>query len=168
MSALSPGYRIEAVDSSASAILRNLFEHYLHDMAEWFLFDSSADGAYHYPAETIWEHGHQAYLLFAGEIPAGFALVGNADAYLERTGVHDMHEFFVVRRHRRGGVGRALATDVWDAHPGEWLVRVLQANQPAIPFWRSAISSYTGGAFAEDVPTIDGRPWSHFTFSAAG
>jgi predicted acetyltransferase len=166
MSALPSGYRIEEVDRSADVVLRNLFEHYLHDMAEWFLFDSHEDGAYQYPTETIWENGCRAYLLYAGKIPTGFALIGTADTHLERVDVHDMHEFFVVRRHRGHGVGRSFTTDVWAAHPGEWLVRALQANEPAIPFWRSAISTYTDGRFGEETRTVDGRPWSYFTFQS--
>jgi len=146
--ALPAGYRIEEVDDSADAVLRNLFEHYLHDMAEWFLFDSREDGAYHFATEEVWGT-YRVYLLYAARIPVGFALVGSADEYLARGGVHDMDEFFVVRRHRRHG-----------------LVRVYEANLPAVPFWRAAISSYTRDAFVEQARSVRDRPWSYFEFRA--
>ena len=156
---------MEVVDDSADAIVRNLFEHYLHDMAEWFRFDSKPDGAYHHPMEWVWGK-YDVTLLYAGDIPVGFALIGNADNYLERAGVNDVSEFFVVRRHRRQGVGRAFANHLWNARPGAWLVRVLHANAPALPFWRRTVSDYSGGAFHEEARTVDDQPWSYFTFDS--
>ena len=162
MTTLPPDYRIVRVDDSADLVLRNLFEHYLHDMAEWFRFDSEEDGAYRYPTEAVWSDYH-VYLLYSGRIPVGFALVGSADAYLERSGVHDMDEFFVSRRHRRQGLARAFATHLWNAYPGEWLVRVFQDNLPAMPFWRSTIAAYSGDRFDEDVRTVNDHLWSYFS-----
>lgn len=40
----------------------------------------------------------------------------------------------------------AMATFLCNEHGGEWLVRVLEANAPAIAFWRSGISSYSLGS----------------------
>lgn len=161
---LPTGYRIAEVDDSADAVLRNLLEHYSHDMAEWFHFESHEDGAYHFQTEKVWQDGFRVHLLYSRKIPVGFAIVGSADAYLGRPGARDVDEFFVVRRHRRRGLGQAFATHVWDTYAGQWLVRVLQANLPASPFWRGAISTYTGGQFDEGVRTVGGRPWSWFTF----
>jgi len=166
MTALPSGYRIEQVDASADAVLRNLYEFYLHDMAEWFLFDTTEEGSYQHQTETIWQLGDRVYLLYFDKIPVGFALVGSADEYLNRSGVHDMHDFFVARRHRRLGVGRAFASHLFNAHPGEWLVRVFQGNRPAVPFWRAAISRYAGGPLQEEVRTVTDRPWSYFTFGS--
>ena len=165
---LLSGYRIEQVDDSAEAVLRNLFEHYLHDMAEWFGFDTREDGAYHFQTGRVWEDGYHVHLLYSRQIPVGFALVGSADEYLEHSGVRDMDEFFVVRLHRRKGLGRAFATNLWNTYPGEWLVRVFQANLPAMPFWRAAISAYTDDSFEEDVRTVSEQAWSYFTFRSEG
>ncbi len=35
---------ISRIGPESQQVLGNLFEHYLHDMAEWFLFDTKADG----------------------------------------------------------------------------------------------------------------------------
>ena len=38
-------YKVQKVDETADPILRNLFELYLHDIAEWFEFYTSGGGA---------------------------------------------------------------------------------------------------------------------------
>jgi hypothetical protein len=55
-----------------------------------------------------------------------------------------------MRRFRHRGVGRSMATFLWNEHPGEWLVRVLEANAPALTFWRGEISIYSHGLYRED------------------
>jgi predicted acetyltransferase len=152
------------VDRSHDPILINLFEHYLHDMAEWFQFDYRPDGRYGMDTATYWNNGAEAWFAYVGDTPIGFALVGSAGAFIGDADARDMDEFFVVRRYRRSGVGRAFARHVWDAYRGRWLVRVFQGNLPALPFWRGAIADYSDGAFDEDVRTVRDRRWSYFTF----
>ena len=154
------------MDQSHDAILRNLFEFYLHDMAEWFEFESGEDGTYAYATEKFWSDRYDVYFAYAGRIPIGFALVGPAEPYIGDPRAKDFEEFFVVRRHRREGVGRALASHIWNAYPGGWLIRVYQGNLPAMPFWRAAIADYTGGNFQEEVRDAEDRPWSYFTFDS--
>ena len=55
--------------------LRNLIQHYCHDMAEWFELDTLADGSYPYDTARIWEPGRDVYLARLGESLAGFALL---------------------------------------------------------------------------------------------
>lgn len=157
---------IRRVDRSQEAILRNLLELYCHDMAEWLLLDAQEDGTYRYPCEKVWDAGLEVYFAYVGRIPVGFGLVGSAEPYVGDAGVKDLEEFFVVRRHRRSGIGRALATYLWDQYPGRWLVRVYQGNPPAMRFWREAIAQYTAGRFGEEVRIVADRSWSYFTFEA--
>lgn len=157
--------KILRVDRSHDPILRNLLEFYLHDMAEWFEFESGEDGKYTYATEKLWSDDHAVYFAYAGSIPIGFGLVQPAEPYIDAPGAKDLEEFFVVRRHRRSGVGRAVAAHIWDANPGGWLIRVYQGNLPALPFWRGAIAAYTRGEFREEVRAVKDRPWSYFTFN---
>ena len=138
---------ISKVGPEAEIVLRNLFEYYLHDMSEWFEIDTKADGSYSYDTSSIWKDGYEAYLAKVGHSIMGFAVVGSAAEWLGDTGGHDVHEFFVLRRFRRNGIGQRMAILLWNERPGEWLVRVLQANAPALPFWRRTISSYSGGVY---------------------
>jgi predicted acetyltransferase len=141
-----------------------LFQLYIHDMAEWFDIDTEADGSYSYDISSIWKSGYDAYLAKLGESLAGFALIGRADEWLGDVGGHDVHEFFVIRRYRRNGAGQRMPALLWNERPGEWLVRVLEANAPATLFWRSMISSYSRGAYTEEGRIASGRPWRFFRF----
>ncbi len=70
-----------------------------------------------------------------------------------------MAEFFVVRRHRRSGVGRLAAFLLWDQFPVRWVVRVAEGNDRGQRFWESVIREYTGGAFAESSLPGNSQAW---------
>ena len=160
---LQEGFAVVRADQSSDSTLRNLFEFYLHDLAEWFKFDQRSDGRYTQSTDRYWRGGHEVHLLYAEEIPVGFGLVGPAEDSLQ---AKDMDEFFVVRRHRRGGIGREFAGHIWRLHPGPWLVRVFQANKPALPFWRKVISEFTESNYSEETQQKGGDPWSYFSFDS--
>jgi predicted acetyltransferase len=149
-------------------VLRNLFQYYLHDMAEWFEVQTQADGTYIYDTSSIWVKEYDAYLAKVGDSLVGFALVGSAEEWLGDIGAHDMHEFFVIRGFRRNGFGQTMATLVWNERPGKWLVRVLEANAPAVLFWRATIASHSDGSYKEEGRVVNGRPWRFFRFEAIG
>lgn len=155
---------VRRVDRSQEKVVHNLLEHYCYDMAEWFLLDANEEGNYAYPPEKVWNDDVHVYVAYLGRIPVGFALVGSATGYVGDANAKDLDEFFVVRRHRRSGIGQVLAERVWRLYPGPWLVRVFQGNVPALPFWRRTISAYTGGEFREEVRQVSDRAWSYFTF----
>jgi predicted acetyltransferase len=155
---------ISKIGPESQVVLRNLFEHYLHDMSQWFDVHTEPDGSYSFDTSTLWRDGYQAYLAKIGDLLAGFALVGSAVQWTGDAGSHEIHEFFVMRRFRRTGIGQQMATHLWTEHPGEWLVRVLEANAPAVQFWRSAISPYAYGTYKEDERAVKGRPWRFFRF----
>lgn len=57
-----------------------------------------------------------------------------------RRGVpNQMAEFFVVRKHRRSGVGRSAAAECFRRFPGRWQIHEIAANEAAIAFWRAVI-----------------------------
>lgn len=63
---------------------------------------------------------------------AGFALVRAESPF-------DMSEFFVMRKYRRQGVGRAAAVELFRRFSGPWQVRQQRTNPGATEFWRTAI-----------------------------
>jgi predicted acetyltransferase len=158
-------FRAELLEPHAELLLQNLLELYLHDMAEWFGFDISDDGTYGYDLSSLWEKGDSAYLVLVDEKPAGFALVALAEEHQVGADVLEIVEFFLLRQHRHKGVGDYFARWLWDQQPeGQWLVRVYEANLPAVPFWRRTISAYTNNAYEEERRLVDDRPWRYFTF----
>ena len=144
---MPPNLVISKIGPESDALLRNLAEHYCHDMSEWFDLDIGADGRYSYDTVSVWANGYDAYLAKVEDSIAGFALIGSGSEWLVDVGAHDVHEFFILRKFRRRGVGRSMASFLWNEYPGEWLVRVLEANAPAVNFWRCEISSYSAGSF---------------------
>jgi predicted acetyltransferase len=164
----SANLSVAKLGPDSEVILRNLFQHYLHDMAEWFQLDTQADGSYAYDTSYIWKKGYDAYLAKVGDSIAGFALIGSAAEWLGDFGAHDMREFFVIRRFRRRGLGHSLATFLWNERPGEWLVRVLEANVPAVQFWRTAISTYSPASYKEEARLVNQGAWRFFRFVSHG
>ena len=53
-------------------------------------------------------------------------------------------EFFVVRKHRRRGVGLAAAHALFGSAWGVWEAAVVRRNAGALAFWRQAASTYPG------------------------
>jgi len=137
-------------------------------MSEWFEIDTKADGSYSYDTSAVWADGCHVYLAKAGDSIAGFAIIGPADEWLGETGAYDVREFFVIRRFRRHGFGQKMASLLWNEHPGEWLIRVLEANGSAVLFWRTAISRYPRHSYTEEGRTVRGRTWRFFRFVSDG
>jgi len=169
---MPPSLSFLKIGAESEDVLRSLFQHYLREMAEWFDVESNPDGSYAYDIAAIWEKGYQAYLAKVGDSVAGFALVGSADEWLGESSIpreaHDVHEFFILREFRRSGIGQHLATHIWNEYRGEWLVRVLEANEPASAFWRTAIAGYARGSQREEARLAKGRPWVFFRFTSGG
>jgi predicted acetyltransferase len=99
-------------------------------------------------ATRAWPSGWRGFpfLIRVDGHPAGFALVKRLS---EAPATFDMGEFFVARQHRRQGIGRWVATELFDAFGGSWEVREMPENASARHFWRRIIADYTNGAFTE-------------------
>lgn len=137
-------------------------------MSAWFDVDTRADGTYSYDTSVIWEKGYDAYLAKVGDSIAGFAIVASAAEWLSDIGAHDILEFFILRKFRLSGIGHRMATLLWNEYPGEWLVRVLEANAPAIAFWRTALATYSRDSYKEEERIVNGRPWRFFRLASDG
>jgi predicted acetyltransferase len=66
-------------------------------------------------------------------------------------------EFFIMRKYRRQGVGKWVATAVFNKLPAKWEVRVVTKNIPAQKFWRQTIAEYTSNQFEETE--LDNDDW---------
>jgi predicted acetyltransferase len=147
-------------------VLRHLMQLYVYDFSEVLGLEVEEDGRFAAPAlEAYWEDARRhPFLVRASGRLAGFALVHRGSRLTGDGDVWDMAEFFVLRRHRRAGVGLAAARQVFAAHPGRWEVRQRREATAATAFWRRAIGESTGGAFTEvDVDDATWRgPVQHF------
>lgn len=144
-------------------LLRRMMELYQYDFSEFEDNDLDEHGLFGYgDLDYFWfEPTHKAFIITADEKLAGFVLVDN-EVCVEGN-ERSITEFFVMRKHRKKGVGRQVAFETFNRLPAKWEVRVIGANTPAQEFWRKVIDEYTKGAFQETV--LDNDDWSGPVFS---
>ena len=132
-------------------IIANLMQFYIHDFSELW-FDRPIDGELgpdgrfsDYPLlETYWsDPSREPWLFRIDGLPVGFALVNDV-AHSETPVDRAVAEFFVVRKHRRRGVGQAAAHALFGTAWGVWEAAVVRRNTAALAFWRAAAASYPG------------------------
>jgi len=137
------------------AALANMMQLYSHDFSELWAGgprgEHGPDGLFTaYPLDAWWrEPGHIPLVVKVGGFLAGFALLDR----MSHTGQpldRNMAEFFIVRKHRRSGVGTAAARAIFNRYPGRWETAIARANQAALAFWRAAIAP-----LAEEVELVD-------------
>jgi predicted acetyltransferase len=142
---------IQSAQVKDKSILRNLMELYVYDFSEFTKWDVNEHGLFGYKyLDHYWTDSdrHPFLITVSGQL-AGFVLVRAIDSSNhERT--HSIAEFFVLRKYRCQGVGRAVAHRIFDMFPGQWSVSEIEDNYPAQVFWRKVISEYTSGEFEEE------------------
>jgi predicted acetyltransferase len=151
-------------------LLANLLELYLHDLSETFPMEIGADGRFGYePLALYWTEPERrfAFLIRSGARVAGFALVTRGSPASDDPSDLDVAEFFVLRQHRRSGVGGEAARLLWNRLAGRWVVRVSEGNRRGLGFWPAMISRYTGGAFSQTRRSGTPHSWRVFTFESA-
>jgi predicted acetyltransferase len=153
--------RVDEAGAGDAPILRNLGELYVHDFSEITLTELNADGRFDRDLwHGCWTGNDTPYLFRVDGNLAGFAVVGRGSRISEDPSVHDMAQFFVVRRYRRHGIGTRAAADLFSLRRGAWEVREIAGNDAAHRFWRKAIAAYTRDTFDElMVETERWRGW---------
>jgi len=139
-------------------VLRRLMQLYLYDFAAIDDGRIGEDGLYGNAAriEGFWTDPKMtSYFVRVDGTLAGFVLV-RASAHFAGDGTRDISEFFILRRHRRRGVGRETARYLFDTFPGKWEVTQITGNVEAQAFWRRVIGDYTAGRY-EELPRPDGQ-----------
>jgi len=149
------------VEESQKSVLRQLMELYNHDFSEYTKEDVNEHGLFGYSyLDYYWtqERRHPFFIKVDGCF-AGFVLVGTGRRYSNNEKANSIAEFFVMRKYRGMNVGSFAAKHVFDLFNGEWEVRVLNANKPALSFWKKVITEYTNGScifHPEPTPDWDG------------
>ncbi|WP_437676961.1 GNAT family N-acetyltransferase [Sorangium sp. So ce131] len=139
--------------------MSRMLELYQHDLSDIWDQDLDLHGEYGYSLDRYWSDGqcHPFVATVKGKY-AGLALVDTA-VKVGRAG-RWMDQFFVLKKYRRSGVGRALARAVFEALPGSWEVGQMLLNQPAQRFWRAVIGELTAGGFVEHE--LRGGSWEGY------
>lgn len=137
---------ISAAEKSRPVLAR-LAQLYLHDLSTIGGWDVGEDGLFENNLlDGCWSTPRRhPYLIHADDTVAGFAIVDRGSHLSSDQQVWDMAEFFVLRRWRRSGVGRAAATQLFALYPGTWEIRPFANSRPALGFWESTCSAITSG-----------------------
>lgn len=151
------GVSISIAPASEKLLLHRMIELYQHDFSEFTGDDLNEEGYFGYPyLETFWtEDDRVPFIARVKGRLAGFALVHTYTYWPANQYV--MAEFFILKKYRRQGIGRQVATYVFDQFPGRWEVDQLLNNIPAQHFWRKVIHDYTNGHFTETQTEFEGR-----------
>jgi predicted acetyltransferase len=134
--------------------LTNVYPLYLHDLSE---FD---DAYYQLNDRGLWEPDHlpswlqddpdHPLIIVESGRRVGCALVNQTPSPHVQPGMDfRLSEFFILRRHRRSGIGRRAAFALFDRFRGTWEISELARNAAAIRFWRRVIGEYSGGRYDE-------------------
>jgi len=155
-----------------AGLLSNLLELYIHDLSAAFpSVELGSDGRFGYgKLERYWSEPdrHFPFLIRCDSRVVGFVLVTRGSPASDDPNVFDVAEFFVIRRHRRSGVGRRAAMLLWNRLPGSWIVRAFEGVPGAVPFWRSVVAEFTSGAAEEFKRPGSPYAWHVFSFASAG
>jgi predicted acetyltransferase len=147
-------------------VLRRMMELYQYDFSEIEDTDLDEHGCFGYRyLDHYWaEPGRWPFLVRADGRLAGFAL---ARALPEAAELLQVAEFFVMRRYRRHGVGRAAAELLFGWRPALWTVPVVARNHAALAFWERVLARYPtdrvttrpgGSDWDGPILTLDTRP----------
>lgn len=131
-------------DAAYREWLRHVYPLYLHDLSQ---FDQHA---YRLSASGQWEPDHLPYwfshafchpfVLLSGTGPVGFAFIGEVPfPFMSEDVQFRLSEFFILRAFRRSGIGRRAALAVLAPFTGSFELTVLEANTPALAFWRTVL-----------------------------
>ena len=128
--------------------LQQMLELYQYDISDIYLQNTDAEAKYGYNLDRHrQDQRFHAHVALEGSQYIGFALV--APAIVTRKEGSWLEQFFILKRYRRSGAGRALALHVFQSYPGLWEVGQMPANHAAQAFWRQVIGTATAGAFVE-------------------
>lgn len=156
---------LEPARRDQKQVIANLIQLYTHDFSEHWtggpngeLGEEGLFEPYDY-LDAYWtEPGRVPLLVRVDGRLAGFVLV-NDHAHSGRAVDRNVAEFFIVRKHRRGGVGTTAAHAVFDLYPGTWEAAVVRRNMPALAFWRRAVSAHPKVSDIEEMD-VAGPDWN--------
>lgn len=135
---------IVAAGLAEKPLIENLYPLYLHDLSEFLDTDVDDQGRFIAAGalDQWWERDAlHPFLIRVDGRPAGFAFVCGAP-HVSKGRDYRLNEFFILRKHRRRGVGRAAAIMVFDRFQGDWELAWIPENLPAASFWPRVVAEY--------------------------
>ena len=165
-----PLVTLDAAAPNDATLLGHLMELYIHDLSAVFPdVMLGPDGRFGYPKLPLyWSEPDRRFPFHirCDSRVAGFALATRGSPVAEDPDTFDVAEFFVMRRYRRGGVGRQAARLLWRQLPGKWTVRVTEANRAGLSFWEGVMRESSLGHVATSTRPGRPAPWRVYSFDS--
>jgi predicted acetyltransferase len=143
-------------------VIQNLMQYYIYDFSEYIKYDVEDNGLFApYPnLMDYWERDNNKfpYVIKMNDKYVGFVLV-KLNNSIDRN-YFSIAEFFILKKYRREGIGKAIAIEVFNLHKGHWEVYQKDSNKSAQLFWKKVISEYTKEQFKERLE--DGKRIQNF------
>jgi predicted acetyltransferase len=152
------GVEVELVQVTEAdkSVLANLVQFYRYDFSPIRHFELTDHGGFVYRyLDHYFVDGSDrepCFIRHRGRL-AGFTMTRAKGE--GAVALREVAEFFVVRAHRRCGVGRAAAVLMFNRHPGRWEVAWDDDNAEAAAFWPVAVATVAVGVVAR---APDGPP----------
>ena len=161
---------LDAATAADATLLASLLEQYAHDLSGIFPeLALGLDGRFSYPPlPRYWSEPDRrwAFLIRCEGQVAGFVLAKRGSpAAPDDPDALDIAEFFVLRQHRRAGVGRRAALLLWNKLPGKWTVRVPERHLNGVAFWQRVVTAAAIGGLTESRQTAGTTDWRVYTFN---
>jgi len=155
--------------SEEQHVIANLLQLYMYEFSASQGTDLNSDGRYEWDGlDDYWNDRRLSpFLVLVDGSIAGFALIQGCSAITCQTDVWDMEDFFILAKYRRRGVGIRVANDLMRQFRGQWEIRVLPGNGPALNFWRAAIARLCRKEIRSKPTFVGAREFEVFRFESA-
>ncbi|MEG1042441.1 GNAT family N-acetyltransferase [Pseudomonas sp. NUPR-001] len=138
-------FTVEVLQTSPeqAELIRNLYQFYAYESSDWEQEDVEVDGRFYIHEEHLLRYWQEpewsANLILVDGFIAGFLLIeGSEFADLNALELADL---FILKRYRRKGIGRAVASQVLLSGERDWLVRFYDQDETAQAFWRAVLDN---------------------------
>ena len=114
--------KIEPILIEQKSVFMQLMELYMYDFSLYSNDDVNEYGYFGYShIDDYWnEYGRFPHFIRVDGRIAGFVLVRSCCEYNELPNPHNIAEFFVLQKYRRLGIGKFVASQIFDMHKGGW------------------------------------------------
>lgn len=132
-------------------VLSNLYQLYKYDFSEYTHEDLNEDGSYDVDIDFMWEGDHRwhPYLIERAGSIAGFIVVLLENMDTDPDPTHVIYDFMILKRFRRQGIGQDAVIQTLGLYKANWKIAQMQANAPAVAFWRKLLKAYTNNRYTE-------------------
>jgi predicted acetyltransferase len=147
-----PDLKIILAAKEDKKVIKNLMLFYIYDFSEYIDFDVEEDGLFaaYSNLDKYWKENNRYPYLIKKEVKyIGFVLIMFIESKERK--FFSIAEFFIMKKYRRVGIGKAIANYFFSLHNGQWEVYQKESNKPAQLFWNRVIREYTRGEFSERV-----------------